>query len=80
MFFLVGRWRWPDNYATYSGDGSWSGKWDNGSEFTGTWRIVKGNLVLTRDGTDWFSGKIVQFSKNEMLLGDTNPMRAERAK
>jgi double zinc ribbon protein len=78
--FLVGRWRWPDNYTAYSADGSWSGKWDNGSESTGTWRIVKGNLVLTRDGSNWFSGKIVQFSKDELLVGETNPVRAERAK
>jgi double zinc ribbon protein len=77
--FLVGRWRWPDNYATYSADGSWSGKWDDGSEWSGTWRIVKGNLVLMRAGENWANRKIVQFSSTELVVGDDDPVRAERA-
>jgi len=78
--FLVGKWRWPDNYVTYAADGGWSAKWDDGSESTGTWRIVRGSLVLTRDGSNWFSGKIVQHTKNELLVGEPNPVRAERVR
>jgi hypothetical protein len=76
--FLVGRWRWPSNYATYNADGTWFGKGDNGGDMSGNWRIVKGNLVLTFNGQNWFNKKIVQFSKNELIVDETNPTRAER--
>jgi hypothetical protein len=78
--FLVGKWRWPNNYATYDPDGNWSAKWDDGSEWYGSWRIVKGNLVLTRAGKNWVNNKIVQFSINDLVVGETNSVRAERAK
>lgn len=78
--FLVGNWRWPTNYATYNADGTWQGKWDNGSEASGTWRIVRGSLVLTRAGQNWVSNKIVKFSKDDLTVGDDNPVHAERVK
>ena len=77
--FLVGNWRWASNYVAYNMDGSWLGRWDDGNEATGTWRIVRGNLVLTRAGENWRNDKIMQFSKNELLEGDNNE-RAERLK
>jgi hypothetical protein len=76
--FLVGRWRWQNNYATYNPDGTWFGKTDNGDDMVGTWRIVKGNLVLTLKGQNWLNKKIVQFSKNELIVDETAPVRAER--
>ena len=76
--FLVGSWRWQKNNATYNPDGTWFGKTDTGGEMVGTWRIVKDNLVLTFKGQNWLSKKIVQFSKNELIVDETNPARAER--
>lgn len=68
--FLVGRWRWPENYAVYNADGTWSGRWDNGSELSGRWRIVRDRLVLTRGGSDWWSGLIQAWTPDSMRVGD----------
>ena len=76
--FLIGRWRWESNYATYNEDGTWTGTWDNGFEAGGNWRIVNGNLVLTKDGQTWMNYKIVQFTKTELVVGESPPIRAER--
>lgn len=76
--FLVGKWRWEGNYATYNSDGTWIGRWDNGTQATGEWRIVNGNLVLTREGQNWLNSKIIQFSRGELLVGEGTPLRAER--
>jgi hypothetical protein len=76
--FLVGKWRWQDNYATYNPDGTWFGDWDNGNKATGVWRIVKGNLRLTNNGRDWVNTKIMQFSGKELVVGEETPVRAER--
>ena len=76
--FLVGNWRWQKNNATYNPDGTWFGKSDDGGDMVGTWRIVKGNLVLTFKGQNWLNKKIVQFSKNELVVDETTPSRAER--
>lgn len=76
--FLVGKWRWQANEATYNPNGTWFGKQDNGGELSGTWRIVKGNLVLNLNGRSWVNKKIVQFSKNELIIDETSPARAER--
>lgn len=76
--FLVGKWRWQGNYATYNPNGTWFGEHDNGANMRGTWRIVKGNLVLTFNGQNWLNKKIVQFSKNELVIDENSPARAER--
>jgi hypothetical protein len=76
--FLIGKWRWESNYATYNEDGTWNGNWDNGFEAAGNWRIVNGNLVLTKDGQTWMNLKIVQFTKNELVVGENPPARAVR--
>jgi hypothetical protein len=76
--FLVGKWRWESNTATYNPDGTWAGTWDNGAEAAGNWRIVNGNLVLTNNGQPWTSTKIVRFTKTELVIGDITPLRAER--
>jgi len=76
--FLVGKWRWQGNYATYNPNGTWFGKQDDGGDLSGTWRIVRGNLVLTLNGQSWLNKKIVQFSKNELIIDETTPTRAER--
>ncbi|HEX6371850.1 MAG TPA: SH3 domain-containing protein [Longimicrobium sp.] len=68
--FLIGRWRWPQNYAVYNADGTWSGRWDNGSELSGRWRIVRDRLVLTRGGSDWWSGLIQAWTPDSMRVGD----------
>ena len=74
--FLVGKWRWESNYATYDPNGTWSGIWDNGDQAGGNWRIVNDNLVLTRDGQTWSRNKIVQFTKTELVIGESTPQRA----
>ena len=76
--FLVGKWRWEANYATYRPDGTWTGTWDSGSEASGNWRIVNDNLVLTRGGQTWTSTKIVRFTKTELIVGESSPLRAVR--
>lgn len=76
--FLIGKWRWDSNTATYNPDGTWTGTWDNGSEAAGNWRIVNGNLVLTNNGQPWTSTKIVRFTKTELVIGESSPLRAER--
>jgi hypothetical protein len=76
--FLIGKWRWESNSATYNEDGTWNGNWDNGFEAAGNWRIVNGNLVLTKDGQTWMNFKIVQFTKNELVVGENPPVRAVR--
>jgi hypothetical protein len=78
QIFLVGKWRWPNNYATYNPDGTWFGTWDDGSPMTGMWRIVKGNLVVLLNGQPWINKKIMQFSKNELVIDENTPARAER--
>lgn len=78
QIFMVGKWRWPSNYATYNPDGTWFGTRDDGGQMTGTWRIVKGNLVVLLKGQPWVNKKIVQFSKNELVIDENTPARAER--
>jgi hypothetical protein len=68
--FIVGRWRWPSNYAVYNADGTWSGRWDNGSELSGRWRIVRDRLVLTQGSSNWWSGRIQAWTAESMQLGD----------
>src|SRR5215213_1819989 len=76
--FLLGKWRWQSNSSLYEPDGSWSGKWDSGEEANGTWRIVNGNLVLTRKGNNWVNTKIMTFSKNELVVGEISQETAQR--
>jgi type II secretory pathway component PulM len=68
--FLIGRWRWPENYAVYNADGTWSGRWDDGREMSGRWRIVRDRLVLTRGGSNWWSGRIHTWTPDSMRVGD----------
>lgn len=77
--FIVGNWRWKNNYATYNPDGSWFGRWDDGSTTTGMWKIVAGRLVLTRNGSGWVDTPIRQFSASELFVGNSGQEeRAER--
>jgi hypothetical protein len=80
QLFPIGRWRLADHYATFLPDGSWTGTWDDGNTASGEWRIVKGNLVRTRGGSTWQSGRILSFTENEINLdlGWGNNVRAER--
>lgn len=68
--FLAGRWRWPGNYALYNTDGTWSGRWDNGDEVSGRWRIVRDRLILTRGSSSWWSGRIHGWTADSMRVGD----------
>jgi hypothetical protein len=80
QIFLVGKWRWRNNYATYNPDGTWYGRWDDGTEARGNWAIVSHNLVLTRNGSSWVNIPIVQVSPTEFTVqAGTDPAAAERA-
>lgn len=70
--FLVGRWRWPQNYALYNADGTWRGRWDDGSEHAGRWRIIRDRLVLTRGTSNWWSGHIHSWSHDSLRVGGGN--------
>lgn len=68
--FLTGRWRWPQNYALYNADGTWSGRWDNGQEVSGRWRIVRDRLILTRGSSYFWSGRVHSWTADSMRVGD----------
>ena len=76
--FLVGRWRWESNYAVYHANGTWEGRWDDGTAGDGTWGIVSGMLVLTRGGRQWVRTPMSSFARNELILATKPPARAER--
>jgi hypothetical protein len=77
--FILGNWRWKNNYATYNPDGSWFGRWDDGSTAKGAWKIVAGRLVLTRNGSGWVDTPIQRFTATELVVGEGGQEeRAER--
>jgi hypothetical protein len=77
--FLVGRWRWPNNHAAYAADGTWRSRWEDGSESSGTWRIVHDRLILTRNGAPWWTGRIQVVEDHGMWVGDGTPTYVQRA-
>lgn len=62
--FIIGKWRWTGNVAEYKSDGTWSGKWDDGSERNGFWAIVEDKLnIYTGNSYNlWLSGKIIDYN------------------
>jgi hypothetical protein len=80
QIFLAGKWRMGDHYATFTPDGHWSGVWDNGSKADGDWRLSKGALVRSINGSDWQTARILTFTRDRIEFdgGYGSPMIAER--
>lgn len=69
---VVGKWRWERNYATYYSDGTWEGRWDDGSTTIGTWRIFLNQFILKKNGVDWVTGEIEDFNAKELKVNFGN--------
>jgi len=81
--FIIGKWRWTENVAEYKSDGTWSGKWDDGSERNGFWAIVEDKLnIYTGNSYNlWLSGKIINYNHQKFEVNiDGNKNIAERIK
>lgn len=79
--FIIGKWRWPENFAEYRSDGTWTGKWDNGKEINGLWTIVGDELRLFQgERYDlWVKGEIRNYTNSRLeVLFDNNIEVAEK--
>jgi len=68
---LEGNWQWPQNSAEYNSDGTWSGKWKDGKEKNGRFKIINNKLtVYDETGSVFASGELNVINENELKLSN----------
>ncbi|MFN8309310.1 MAG: hypothetical protein U0T73_05055 [Chitinophagales bacterium] len=67
-FLLNGKWRFAENTATYTSNGTWSTNFSDGSSGKGTWVIRNGLISLTLNGQPYGEFKLQHTTKNQLSL------------